>query len=299
MTQRDLAGERYTPAYISALETGGAKPSMAALHYIADRLGADVRGFLGTSTGISNRAVADLDLAAGDYPKAVDEYRSLLDGTLPAQERPLVLLGLAEALCRLDRGREALTIASEAQERLSASGRPVEAALAGYWLAAAQFQADNSAESKSLLLRILEEVRGGLNVTADFRMRLLVAVAMNESADGEHEHALAYQRRPAGSRVRWTTFGARATCTTWPSSTRKPVTMRAPYGPVPGRGPVRAAESEREIAALENLTALIYNDLGNATGPWPLWPGPRRSPAHCQAMSVSPPAWPTRRPAST
>ena len=104
MTQRDLAGDRYTPAYISALETGGAKPSMAALHYIADRLGADVRGFLGTSTGISNRAVADLDLAAGDYPKAVDEYRSLLDGTLPAQERPLVLLGLAEALCRLDRG---------------------------------------------------------------------------------------------------------------------------------------------------------------------------------------------------
>ena len=43
------------------------------------------------------------------------------------------------------------------------------------------------------------------------------------------------------------------------------MTMRAPYGPgAQAAALFRAAESEREIAALENLTALIYNDLGNA-----------------------------------
>ena len=39
MTQQQLAEGRYTKAYISALEQGHAKPSMAALDFIAGRLG--------------------------------------------------------------------------------------------------------------------------------------------------------------------------------------------------------------------------------------------------------------------
>ena len=38
MTQQQLAGERYTKAYISALETGIARPSMVALSYLSERL---------------------------------------------------------------------------------------------------------------------------------------------------------------------------------------------------------------------------------------------------------------------
>ena len=38
LTQAALAGTRYTKAYISALENGLSKPSVAALSYIADRL---------------------------------------------------------------------------------------------------------------------------------------------------------------------------------------------------------------------------------------------------------------------
>ena len=39
LTQQELAGDRYTKAYVSALELGHAKPSMAALDYLAPRLG--------------------------------------------------------------------------------------------------------------------------------------------------------------------------------------------------------------------------------------------------------------------
>ena len=37
-TQQQLAGDRYTKAYVSALETGIARPSMVALSYLAERL---------------------------------------------------------------------------------------------------------------------------------------------------------------------------------------------------------------------------------------------------------------------
>src|SRR5450755_4472883 len=38
-TQAELAGERFSKAYISALENGLVQPSMAALAYLAERLG--------------------------------------------------------------------------------------------------------------------------------------------------------------------------------------------------------------------------------------------------------------------
>src|SRR5262245_51800213 len=47
LTQQQLAEGRYTKAYISALEQGHAKPSMAALDFIASRLGLPPSTFLG------------------------------------------------------------------------------------------------------------------------------------------------------------------------------------------------------------------------------------------------------------
>ena len=39
LTQREVAEGRYTKAYVSALENGLIKPSMAALRFLAERLG--------------------------------------------------------------------------------------------------------------------------------------------------------------------------------------------------------------------------------------------------------------------
>lgn len=42
MTQRQLAGDRYTTAYVSSIEAGRRQPSSDALEYLASRLGIDV-----------------------------------------------------------------------------------------------------------------------------------------------------------------------------------------------------------------------------------------------------------------
>src|SRR6185312_4091823 len=46
LAQQQLAGDRYTKAYVSALETGIARPSMVALTYLSQRLGLPPSHFL-------------------------------------------------------------------------------------------------------------------------------------------------------------------------------------------------------------------------------------------------------------
>src|SRR5918999_2957243 len=65
LTQQQLAGERYTKAYISALENGIAKPSMAALNYLAPRLGKTASEILADPNPAWARVEADLGLPAG------------------------------------------------------------------------------------------------------------------------------------------------------------------------------------------------------------------------------------------
>ncbi len=60
LSQQRLAEGRYTKAYISALETGAAKPSMAALNFIAARLGTTAAELLANPDTTWNRLEADL-----------------------------------------------------------------------------------------------------------------------------------------------------------------------------------------------------------------------------------------------
>src|SRR5215204_5266320 len=87
LTQQELAGDRYTKAYISALELGHAKPSMAALNYLAPRLGTTPDRLLTDHAGRWTRVDADLHLAAGRYPDAVVAYRDLADRTVEPVRR--------------------------------------------------------------------------------------------------------------------------------------------------------------------------------------------------------------------
>jgi tetratricopeptide (TPR) repeat protein len=265
LTQRELAGDRYTPAYISALETGSAKPSMAALHYIAGRLGTDAQALMTAPAGRVRRSQADLLLAAGDWQPAADLYRTLLEGSGSERERAELLLGLAEALCRLDQGRDALALATEAQDVFARTGQAVPAGLATYWMAAANHQMDNSAEARRLLADLLTAIRGGLEITADFRVRVLVAAAMAESQDGEHERALAYLEEARAlqgemddlRRARYLFRLAVEYQETgdYEAALRTGAQSAALF---------TSAEAIREIAAVENLTALTYADMGNA-----------------------------------
>ena len=122
MTQAQLAGDRYTKAYISALETGITRPSMVALNYVADRLGLPASHFLGDTHPTWTRLEVDMRLAAGDWSGAADGYAALLVGDLGDVARAEVLRGLAEAEARRDHGREAIAAASEAARLFAGLG---------------------------------------------------------------------------------------------------------------------------------------------------------------------------------
>jgi transcriptional regulator with XRE-family HTH domain len=191
LSQREVAGERYTSQYVSSLERGAVKPSMAALNYLADRLEVPVRNLLDQPSEPWKRIEADMKLAAGDLQEAADLYRDLLDAP-GGSGRAEALRGLAEAFCRLNRAAEAISPAAEAAELFEREGRPVDAALAAYWLASAQYQTDNVNEARALLDGLLDRVRGGLHIESGFKIRLLTSLASVASWSGDYRAALGY-----------------------------------------------------------------------------------------------------------
>jgi transcriptional regulator with XRE-family HTH domain len=198
LTQQQLAGDRYTKAYISALETGIARPSMIALRHISTRLGLPASHFIDQTNPTWTRLEADMRLAAGDWQGAADGYRSMLDGDVDESARADLLRGLAEALNRLNRGSDAVAPAAEATRLYELAGRRADAALARYWLAYAQYQCDNEPEARALLGQLLEDVRAGLKVEPDFEMRILTALAAVESRAAKPARALTYLEEARG-----------------------------------------------------------------------------------------------------
>jgi tetratricopeptide (TPR) repeat protein len=198
LTQQQLAGERYTKAYVSALETGIARPSMVALSYLSDRLSLPASHFIDEAHPAWTRLEVDMRLAAGEWQEAADGYRSLLEDTTDDGVRAELLRGLAEASARLDQGREAIAAASEAARLYTDAGRAADAALARYWLAYGLYQSDNEPDARSVLVALLEQVRSGLRVEPDFEMRLLTSLAAVESRSGQAARALTYLEEARG-----------------------------------------------------------------------------------------------------
>jgi len=198
LTQQQLAGERYTKAYVSALETGIARPSMVALRYLAERLSLPPSHFLDEQNPAWSRLAVDMTLAAGEWQAAADGYASLLDAPLEDQARAEVLRGRAEALARLDNGKEAVPAAAEAARIFGSLGRVSDEALARYWLGYGLYLSDQEADAQSLLSSLLERVRAGLKVEPDFEMRLLMALAAVASRSGDYPRSLSYLETARG-----------------------------------------------------------------------------------------------------
>ena len=265
LTQAKLAEGRYTAAYISALERGLAKPSMASLTFLSARLGVPVRDLVAEERPAVGRVEADLLLAAGKPQEALDRYDALLDAAGDdRRNRAELLRGRAEALCRLDRGPDAIRPASEAAELFDGLGALADAAWARYWLAAAQYLTDNTAEAQGILLQLLAQERAGLKVAPDFRFRLLTQLGNTEAWDGRPERALAYMDE-ARSLLGDVSLRQRAAFLSGLSLHYR----RA--GDLEGSLRVgheslalyHAADAEREEAALENNLAITFLELGN------------------------------------
>ena len=198
LTQQQLAGDRYTKAYVSALETGIARPSMVALSFLSQRLGLPASHFIDEAHPAWTRLEVDMRLAAGDWQVAADGYASLLADATDDANRADLLRGLAEASARMDQGKEAIAAASEAVRIYAAAGRETDAALARYWLAYGLYQSDNELDARSVLTALLEQVRAGLHVEPDFEMRLLTSLAAVESRAGQPSRALTYLEEARG-----------------------------------------------------------------------------------------------------
>jgi transcriptional regulator with XRE-family HTH domain len=192
LTQARLAEGRYTKAYISALENGLSKPSLAALTFIATRLSLPVTHFLEEATPAWSRLEADLRLASGDWAVAADAYRDLLAGATHATRRAELERGLAEALYRMDQFQEALRVASSSAAAFDAIGAAADAAAARYWMAGAFIMLDNETEARSILRGLLDQLRAGLKVEPDWEVRILIALANADGRGGEEARALGY-----------------------------------------------------------------------------------------------------------
>jgi transcriptional regulator with XRE-family HTH domain len=264
LTQRRLAEPRYTPAYVSALENGLAKPSMAALQYFAERLAVPIGAFLPSEPGLADRLEADLRLASGDYEGAVSAYRGLLEQATGEQARAEILRGMAESLCRLRRGGEAIGLAAESVVIFERLHRDADLAYASYWLAYAHHLADSSAEARAILKGLLDRVRQGLDVLPDFKFRVLVALADVENWEGEHDRALAYLEEARGQVADLDDFRRAILLMNLSRSYGDLGDNEAAYrSGSQALGIFRILEARQEVAALENTLALTMLRLGN------------------------------------
>jgi transcriptional regulator with XRE-family HTH domain len=266
LTQQQLAEGRYTKAYVSALENGLSRPSMAALNYLSGRLGIPASKLINDEPAAWARIEADLALASGRWDDAIAAYRDLLESTAAREARAELMSGLAEALIREGKGREATPLAAEAARIFHSANREAEAALSEYWLAAAHYQQENAAESKAILGSILSKVRAGMRVEPDFELRLVMALSSNEAREDNHQGALAYleevrglagsldDRRRAGY-LYDLAYSYRETGD-FEAAVRSGIASLELF---------RRVEAARETAALENDLALSYLALGNTT----------------------------------
>jgi transcriptional regulator with XRE-family HTH domain len=264
LTQQQVAGDRYTKAYVSALENGLIKPSMAALRYLAVRLGTTPSDLLTDADERWAGLEADLRLAAGDWQSAADMFTAALERSPEGRIRARLMVGLAEALFRLGRSTDVIRIASEADDRFTRDGMVDEARRARYWLAAAHHLADNASEARALFEQLLADHSVEHPLDPDLHIRLLVALAAVLTAAGESKRALLFLEEARGIRAdlddrRRATllaslaYGYRATGD-MEGAVRSALQALSLF---------RAAEAVREATMLENELALIFLGMGN------------------------------------
>lgn len=123
MTQAELAGRRFSHAYVSVLEAGRREPSRAAVDYFAQRLGVSVEE-LWSEKGASWALQMAEDLRAEGQ---LGESRDLLAKTLGNLERdrelhPRVLVVLHRELARIDLERDPASAQSHLKRCLELAG---------------------------------------------------------------------------------------------------------------------------------------------------------------------------------
>lgn len=263
LTQRELAEPRYTKAYISALENGLIKPSMAALRFLARRLGTVPSAFLADEDTHWQRLDAELRLAAGDWQAAADRFQAILDTGPTGVARGLSLLGLAEATYRLGDARATIAAASESLELLSKAQRQAESQRATYWLAAGHHAADDTARARMLFEELLSATGVG-QADPDLRVRILISLATVETARGDSQRAIGLLEEARGIGADLDDRRRATLLYTLAQSYRVSGDLEgAVRSGIESLALFRSVDARAEMASIENELAMTYLGLGN------------------------------------
>jgi len=264
LTQAELAAGRYTKAYVSALEHGLVKPSMAALNFFADRLQIPIERLLTDGEARWTRLEADIRLAAGDWLSAVDAFTELLEADPPEHVRAELLLGLSEGLARSGKGEEAVRAASESARLFKSQGRHGEAAWATYWEASGLYEMEQGDQAGTLLRTLLDDIAGGLTVEPDLPVRALIALASIASRDGEPERALGYLEQARSGLAELDERRHAVFLFSLANSYRDLGDFEAAISTgTQSLAKFKAAEAGFETASIENELALVYLAIGS------------------------------------
>ena len=263
LTQQELAGDRYTKAYISALELGHAKPSMAALDYLAPRLGTTPDRLLTDHAGRWTRVDADLHLAAGRHLEAVDAYLELADRATDGVVRGELLLGAGEAFARMRDVGQAGPLLAEAGTLLAKGGSPADRVRAQYWRAWVHMHLDDPDEARRLLIDLLEHGLADAD-DPDMDVRIRIALASVESSHGSPDRARQYLEEARGD-IDGLDLRRRAVFYDVLSIARRDAgdaegAIRAGLEAITL---YRAAEQLDDVATLEAHLAVAFVDIGN------------------------------------
>jgi transcriptional regulator with XRE-family HTH domain len=191
-TQQELAGDRYSKAYISAIECGKMTPSVQALGLLAERLGLPASYFLGEGEA-DLAALAPGNAPAGLRPRNAQQQR---------EEEVLLALAEAEGWLRQGQPDKALPLLETLESPPAELPRWEQPRW--YWLAGWALQdVGRVAEAADLLARglaVTEEMaqqalpvdRSYLTALAE---RLRCALGVCEAAQGQVDQALERHQR--------------------------------------------------------------------------------------------------------
>lgn len=199
MRQEDLAGEEYSPTYISMLESGRTRASMKALEYLAARLGVSVSELLGGAPPAAHAdaalALARALAAGGEAERALEVLAGIRSEPLSPQQLLARLRVEGGALIELRRAKDALAPLERALTLAQQLGDPAQVARVRKQLGMACYYTFAYREAVQHHLAALEACQRGEIRDAQFELRVLSNLGNDHAVLREHDAAIGYYER--------------------------------------------------------------------------------------------------------
>ncbi len=199
MRQRDLAGEEYSAAYISMLESGRTRASMKALEHISRKLGVSVAELLGGQPqpdGVDARlAVTSVLLESRADERALELLAELANEALTPRQVLARLRLEGRAYLRLRRAKEAIAPLERALVIAQQLGDRAEVARVRNQLGLCCYFTSAYREALQHHLGCLEAIQRGEVRDALLEFRVLSHLGNDHTVLGEHAAAIGYYER--------------------------------------------------------------------------------------------------------